>query len=369
MKQSHASQNSILVVDDTPENLNVLTQMLTKHGYQVRPAINGQIALNAVRKTPPDLILLDIMMPDIDGYEVCRQLKADKRTRDIPVVFISALNETMDKVEAFAVGGVDYITKPFQVKEVVARVQTHLAVRNMQKRLQAQNTQLQQEIAERTRMEAQIKAALNEREIFLQELHHRTEASLNVICSMLKLQASFSDDEQVSSIFKELETRVRVIALVHHKLYETENLSRVDLKGYIFDLAILLYRMYKVNADEIVLNPKLESAFVSIDTAILCGLLLNELLSNCLKHAFPDGRTGEIRLGLRALATGEIELSVGDNGVGLPQGFDADKDGLFGLQLIRSIEESHLQGTITHKTDHGTEWLIRFKEPNDKKKN
>jgi two-component sensor histidine kinase len=370
MDQTQAKPNTILIVDDTPENLTMLTQMLTKQGYQVAPAIDGRIALNAVRKAAPDLILLDIMMPGIDGYEVCRQLKADKQTRDIPVIFLSALGEAMNKVKAFSVGGVDYITKPFQVQEVLARVYTHLALRNVQKRLQTQNTQLQQEIAERKIIEVRLKTALSEREVLLQEIQHRTEASLNVICSMLKLQASMVTEEQTVQLFTDLETRIRVMALVHQKLYQTENLAQIDLKGYIYDLAILLYRTYKVNADLIMLKPKLESAIVSTDTAILCGLLLNELLSNCMRHAFPGGKQGEIRLELRTLETEEIELCIGDNGVGLPQDFDANKNGLFGLQLIRSIEQSHLQGTISQQTTpgKGTEWRVRFKEPDYRRK-
>lgn len=371
MSQSHPKQNNILIVDDTPENLSVLTQMLSEHGYQVRPALNGQIALKAVQKALPDIILLDILMPGMNGYDVCRQLKANKQTCDIPVLFISALDETMDKVKAFGVGGVDYITKPFHAEEVLARVQTHLALRNMQKRLQKQNTQLQQEIVERKRVEEQIKASLKEREVLVHELHHRTETSMNVICLMLKLQSSTFFDEQVLQIFRDLETRVRVMALVHHNLYQAEDLSRIDLKEYVHDLALLLYQNYNVDTEKIPLNLKLESAFVSIDTAILCGLLLNELLSNCLKHAFPEGKTGEIRLMLRIIETGEIELRVGDNGVGLPKRFDAKMGGLLGLQLVRSIEESQLKGSVTLNKDlkQGTEWIIRFNEPEPKKKN
>ena len=149
MNDSIAYQPNILIVDDTPQNLSVLQNMLTKHGYRVRPALSGELALKAVRHMLPDLILLDIMMsPGMDGYEVCRQLKADELTRHIPVLFISALGETSDKIRAFEIGGVDYITKPFQVEEVLARVETHLALQRMQTRLQAQNAQLQQYAAE-----------------------------------------------------------------------------------------------------------------------------------------------------------------------------------------------------------------------------
>lgn len=140
---SQAKKLSILVVDDTPENLRLLIRMLTEHGYRVRSAPNGEHALATVHKELPDLILLDILMPDIDGYEVCRRLKADEQTRDIPVIFISALDEVFDKITAFSIGGVDYITKPFQLEEVLARVQTHLSLEELRQTLQGQNQQLQ----------------------------------------------------------------------------------------------------------------------------------------------------------------------------------------------------------------------------------
>jgi PAS domain S-box-containing protein len=129
---------NILIVDDTPNNLRLLSQILTERGYQVRAALNGPRALAAVQTTPPDLILLDIMMPEMDGYEVCHRLKADLKTSGIPILFISALNETGDKVKGFAAGGLDYITKPFQLEEVLARVETHLKFRHLQQEIRVQ---------------------------------------------------------------------------------------------------------------------------------------------------------------------------------------------------------------------------------------
>lgn len=128
----------ILMVDDTPENLEVLAGMLKARGYKVRAAISGELALQAALSQPPDLILLDINMPGMNGYEVCAKLKADEKLKEIPVIFLSALNETIDKVKAFGAGGVDYITKPFQFEEVEARVETHLELRR-QKRLVQEN--------------------------------------------------------------------------------------------------------------------------------------------------------------------------------------------------------------------------------------
>lgn len=137
------SKGNILLVDDTFANLQVLTQILTKQGYKIRPAISGQLALKSVQLTLPDLILLDIKMPEMDGYQVCEKLKADDRTRDIPIIFLSALTEVFDKVKAFSLGGVDYITKPFQAEEVFARVETHLKLHHLQQQLTAQNDELQ----------------------------------------------------------------------------------------------------------------------------------------------------------------------------------------------------------------------------------
>jgi len=148
---------SILIVDDTRFNLRLLTKILSEAGYTVRPVPDGPLALSSATAQPPDLILLDIVMPRMSGYEVCEQLKADERTSDIPVIFISALDELPDKVKGFSLGGVDYITKPFQADEVLARVRTHLTLRNLQKQLEEKNRRLEQEIIERKRVEDSLR--------------------------------------------------------------------------------------------------------------------------------------------------------------------------------------------------------------------
>ncbi|MGE5656752.1 MAG: EAL domain-containing protein [Actinomycetota bacterium] len=144
------SREDILIVDDTPENLRLLSRMLEQQGYNVRKALSGQMALTAVETVSPDLILLDIMMPNMDGYEVCETLKSNPKTAKIPVIFLSALSEAFDKVKAFTVGGSDFITKPFQVEEVLIRVQNQLALRAAELKSQQLNTQLEERVKERT---------------------------------------------------------------------------------------------------------------------------------------------------------------------------------------------------------------------------
>lgn len=150
----------ILIVDDTPNNLRFLSTTLTEQGYKVRSVTDGTMALTVAQAAQPDLILLDIKMPNIDGYEVCQRLKANSLTCEIPVIFLSALDEVLDKVKAFAIGGVDYISKPFQLEEVLARIQTHLSLQAAQKKIRQLNAELEQRVRQRT---AQLEQEISER--------------------------------------------------------------------------------------------------------------------------------------------------------------------------------------------------------------
>ncbi|HQE91950.1 MAG TPA: response regulator [Anaerolineae bacterium] len=157
MDGAASSPANILIVDDTLFNVQFLADILTREGYAVQTATSGELALEAVQTLVPNLILLDIMMPGLSGYEVCERLKSQEKTCHVPVIFISALNQELDKVRAFAVGGVDYISKPFQIKEILARIETHLTLRRLQQQLEENNASLQQEIVERTRVEADLR--------------------------------------------------------------------------------------------------------------------------------------------------------------------------------------------------------------------
>jgi signal transduction histidine kinase len=175
---SSLDNSNILIVDDTPDALRLLAQMLSQYGYKIRVANNAAQALDAVQSKPPDLILLDVMLPDLNGYQVCAQLKANPTTREIPVIFLSALNQAIDKVKAFTVGGVDYVSKPFDQGELVARVETHLALQKMRQRLEERNAALQRAQAELEQHRLHLEERIVERTAELSQTNQQLAAEI-----------------------------------------------------------------------------------------------------------------------------------------------------------------------------------------------
>jgi two-component sensor histidine kinase len=219
--------------------------------------------------------------------------------------------------------------------------------------------QAQQEIIERRRAEKQIEASLKEKEVLLQEIHHRVKNNLQVISSLLNLQSGYVEDQQTLEIFQDSQNRVRSMALIHEKLYQTENLARIEFAEYIGELTSYLFRSHPIGSQGINLNIETDNVFLDIDTAVPCGIILNELVSNSLKHAFPGNRTGQIRVELRTDEKDQLILIVADNGVGLPETLDLGNTPSLGLQLVNSLA-SQIDGTIELGRHNGTEFKITF---------
>jgi two-component system, sensor histidine kinase and response regulator len=332
----NSSKADILIVDDTPENLRLLSSVLTEHGYKIRSVINGMMALMGAQSAPPDLIMLDIKMPDMDGYEVCQRLKADERTRSIPVIFISALDEVLDKVRAFTSGGVDYIQKPFHVEEVLARLENHLTIRRLQLQLQAQNHQLQQtqsELVMALQQERSLKqrieemAAIEERNRIAREIHDSLGHSLTAL--NVQLQAATSlfliEPTQAQSFLAQAQ-RLGVTAMQEVrqsvKALRTDE-DDLDLEGAIASLSEEFRQITGVTP----------SAHVQITKPIPNWIskalyrVVQESLTNISKYA----QATQVRIE-GGVGENQVYLAIVDNGKGFCCNQPANGFGIQGMQ-------------------------------------
>ena len=218
------------------------------------------------------------------------------------------------------------------------------------------------DITERIRHEEQIKSSLEEKEALLQEIHHRVKNNLQVIISLLNLQSNYVKDEDAYGVFKDSESRIKSMALIHEKLYRSKDLSRIDASEYLQDLAKDLVSTYRLSSSSVSMKVDVTAGLVlGIDTAIHCGLIVNELVSNALKYAFPDERPGEVWVRMEEIKGGQYLLEVKDNGVGLPEGLDLQNIDSLGLQLVSTVVE-HLEGTMEIHRQDGTQFEIFFKD-------
>ncbi len=207
----------------------------------------------------------------------------------------------------------------------------------------------------------ELEIRVNEKEILLREVHHRVKNNMQVISGLLMLQEEFSNDETISDLIKESQNRIASMALIHEKLYRSDNLSKIDLNEYVQDLASGLFESYGITENKVGLRINAENISMGIDVAIPCGLIINELVSNSLKHAFPSGKKGEIEISMSSEGEDMIELLVQDNGIGIPDGIDFRKTDSLGLHIVNILVEKQLHGEITMNKKNGTKFGIRFR--------
>ena len=305
----HQPVPSIIVVDDTPANLHLLTGMLKERGYKVRPVSSGKFALQTAKHDPPDLILLDIIMPEMDGYEVCECLTADEQLSGIPVIFISALNETMDKVKAFKVGGVDYVTKPFQFEEVQARVATHLELRRQKRLLQESNEQL------RTLEEL--------RDNLVHMVVHDMRTPLTAIYGFLKALEMFEgeslSDQGRQFVQTALASSEDLLEMVS-SLLDVSKMEAGEMKLNLAQCELLtmardaLAKAEPLRGDrQLILSGTDEPVAVMADAEMIARVFQN-LLSNALKFTPDDG---QVTVSVESSADAARVL-VQDTGPGIP---------------------------------------------------
>jgi signal transduction histidine kinase len=299
----------VLIVDDNPANLQLLYAMLKREGYKVRPVLSGSLALEAARTDPPDLVLLDISMPEMDGYEVCRRFKADERLREIPVIFISASDETPGKVKAFSVGGVDYVTKPFQIEEVKARVATHLEIQRQRRELQESYDKLQKLEALRDGLVHMIvhdmRSPLMGVDVCLQTLEVIERGTLSERAASLLREASSTTDRLMEMVGSLLDVSRMESSTMRLDLAPTPLHSLVD--GAMAKVGRLRG------------SRKFEVDLPGGALAVICdGNLILRVIQNLLGNAFqftPEDAT--VSVSIRA-DEDFVRVEVSDTGPGIP---------------------------------------------------
>lgn len=315
------SKTDILIVDDTPDNLRVLSAVLEQQGGSVRKALNGLVALNSCEKQLPDLILLDIRMLEMDGFEVCRCLKSNPQTAEIPIIFISALDSPLDKVQAFQEGGADYITKPFHSKEVMARIAYQLTIQQQQQQLAAQNAELQQ-------LNTELKRSNEDLEAFAYGVAHDLTSPLQTIVSTAELSEYHYQDCLGSRGLKYMEQIIQSALRMKQMMDSLLDYSKVGVDrpsftptpcNSILEAALANLQEQIVTSGATITHSELPT--VMADSTQLISLFQN-LISNGIKFCTP-GILPVINISAQAFQQNQWEIQVQDNGIGIaPENFE-----------------------------------------------
>jgi two-component sensor histidine kinase len=325
-----------------------------------------------------DCVLVDLMMPGMDGIEVCRQIAAMSKSvsNNVAVIIITGTDNQVDLNLGLESGADDFVSKSRDLGVLRARIQALMRRRFFQeengrifgelraRELETSNAeawrrQLEVRVEERT---AELRQSLAEKTTLLKEVHHRVKNNLQVICSLLSMQIDCAGSDSFSGPLHDAHSRVLAMSLIHEQIYQSETLADLNFGAYVQLLAERLFGAYCVDTARIGLDIHVEAMHLTVDQAIPCGLILNELLSNSLKHAFIDGREGVIRVSLRKTEGGYVELSVADNGIGLPVAFEGNAGKSLGFQLVRTLIHQ-LRADLVVTGDGGATFKFGWKLP------
>ena len=339
-------KNSIRVLhlEDSPLDAELIREKLETAGVACDIVLVSEKNAfeSALAQTSFDLILCDYNLPNYDGMSALAL--ARKKQPETPVIVISGILGDEEAVECVKKGATDYVLKQ-RPQRLVSSVRRALHEAK--------------EHCELKRAEEAIRASLEEKTVLLKEVHHRVKNNLQIVVSLLNLQAVRTKNPEVLDTLRETSNRIFSMALLHETLYRSQNLARVSFASYTENICNHLFRSYGPKAVRIKLDLRLENISVEMDQAVSCGLIITELVSNALKHAFPGDRSGRIMIEMQTTPEKQMMLTVADDGAGMPPALDIRQSETLGHQLVRLLVEK-LHGTLEVTRDHGTAFHIAF---------
>ena len=342
----------VIHLEDNPLDVELVAATLTGEGLECRIEVtqdrDGFVAL--LDRGECDLILADYSLPAFDGMTALRLTR--QRFADLPFIFVTGVMGEESAIESLRNGATDYVFK-HRLKRLLPAVRR--AREEYQDRIDTRRAQ------------EQIAASLREKEVLLKEIHHRVKNNLQIISSLLNLQAGAIRDPFDRQLLLDSQQRIRAMALIHEKIYQSSNLSVLEFSDYVQSLLVSVVRAYPLDSSLVRIIPEVDPVFFDIDTAIPCGLIINELVTNAVKYAFPEERKGEIRIELTRDGDGVNHLMVADNGVGVPPETDLLAAKTLGMQLVDMLTQQ-LDGALAWQGVGGVSFLISFPLPRELRK-
>jgi DNA-binding response OmpR family regulator len=368
----------ILVIDDSPTYLAFLGTELQSQGYEVETVASGARGLVSLANGGFDCVLVDLVMPGMDGIEVCRRIAAMNKnlTGNPAVIIITGSDNQVDLNRGLESGADDFIGKSRDLAILWARIQALVRRRSFQEEnnrvfgeLRARELETSNADVRRQKLElrveegtAELRQSAAERTSLVQEVHHRVRNNLQMISSLLSMQISYLRGDSFSGPLNDAHSRVFAMSLIQDQIYNSETLADLDFGEYVRLLADRLFGIYCIDPSRIRLELSVEAIHLAADDAMPCGLILNELLANSLKHAFIDGREGVIRVSFKKTAGDYTELTVADNGIGLAADFVWEDGRSLGLSLV-GILIRQLRAQVSVTGGGGTAFRFWWKLP------
>jgi two-component sensor histidine kinase/ActR/RegA family two-component response regulator len=342
---------SVLFVDDNETIRQLYRRILEKHVNHLYIAKDGSHGLELYQKHKPDLVITDMVMPVMNGLEMVKEIK--KIAPDAKFVVMSAYSEKDSFVESIHLGIDGYLMKPVEAKKLLSLIDEFAGITLMK-------WELERKEKKRREAEEYLKKSLDEKEILLREVHHRVKNNMQIISSILRMQSRNIDDPKLKDVLQESQNRIHSMALIHENLYSNKSLANIKFASYIKSLTGNIARTYASQQSIIKFDYKIDDAYLPMDIAIPCGLIINELISNSFKYAFTNKPTGTISIHFKHIIDDQFQLIVSDNGVGIPNDVDITKTKSLGMKILRKLVQQ-IDGELKYDFSNGTKFTIIFK--------